>query len=175
MFFFFSVPLFDMLSSAVLSLFFFFVRIHNQSICFYFGVPLVYRQNGCIGRRRRLRSSRSSGRRPGRHLARFLRSLPASDHNNESDLKTKAVVAFHRGYFKTQVRRQSSRPCRVSDVCLYIHLSLERKKGCSHTAKQYRDSPPRRKVSATVTRIVLMKPAASSTLLSATVRPRNCA
>ena len=35
-------------------------------------------------------------------LARFLWSLPACDHlhKNESVLKAKAVVAFHRGNFK---------------------------------------------------------------------------
>ena len=39
-------------------------------------------------------------------LARFLWSLPACDHlhKNESVLKAKAVVAFHRGNFKVCYR-----------------------------------------------------------------------
>lgn len=39
-------------------------------------------------------------------LGRFLWSLPACDklHNNESVLKAKAIVAFHRGNFKDLYR-----------------------------------------------------------------------
>lgn len=45
-------------------------------------------------------------------LGRFLWSLPACDklHNNESVLKAKAIVAFHRGNFKELYKILESHP-----------------------------------------------------------------